>query len=71
MMAVRYQAILEFQKSICPISQTSLVSGWRRQNSLFHFVSKMQSVEEISTKSGVHPTKQREKCRERMRLGPR
>jgi hypothetical protein len=35
MTAVKYHADLEFQKSICPMSQTSLVSGWRKQNSLF------------------------------------
>jgi hypothetical protein len=32
--AVKYHATGELKKSICPISQTSLVSGCRRQNSL-------------------------------------
>jgi len=33
MTAVAHQAHFLFQKSICPISQTSRTSGWRRQNS--------------------------------------
>ena len=34
MTAVAYHAHVLPQKSICPISHTSLTSGWRRQNSL-------------------------------------
>lgn len=33
MIAVRYHAHFCPQKSICPMSHTSLTSGWRRQNS--------------------------------------
>lgn len=33
MTAVKYHAHVLPQKSICPMSQTSLTSGWRKQNS--------------------------------------
>lgn len=34
MIAVRYQTHVQFQYNIWPRSQTSRISGWRRQNSL-------------------------------------
>lgn len=44
MVAVKYQAAFWSQKSICPISHTSLVSGCFMQNSLMRVRIPLNSV---------------------------